>query len=41
VGQAAFEPLKAQVTQLRDTVARLEKRLELLERSAPKNKVSS
>jgi ubiquinone biosynthesis accessory factor UbiJ len=41
VGQAAFEPLKNEITHLRDTVARLEKRLELLERSNPKNKASS
>jgi ubiquinone biosynthesis accessory factor UbiJ len=41
VGQAAFEPLKNEITHLRDTVARLEKRLELLERSTPNNKASS
>jgi ubiquinone biosynthesis protein UbiJ len=41
LSRLAFEPIRSEVMQLRDATARLEKRLELLERADTQNKVSS
>jgi ubiquinone biosynthesis accessory factor UbiJ len=41
VSQPSFSPLRSELTALRDTVARLEKRLDILERKQSLNKVSS
>ncbi len=41
LSRLAFEPIRSEVTQLRDATARLEKRLELLERASAQSNLSS